>query len=168
MQRGTFGGAQDSIVEGGVTGWSYGGYPYLFTSAGAARPLTALIAHDLSFIPAGSRVASAALSLSYGWKPAGSAVAVHRVIGAWGEPTVNAGNFSGYSPAVEASLTTLSQTDAWASVDLTLLVQAWIDGALPNHGVALVDAVNRTDFRASEYHDVARRPKLDVCYYAAE
>ncbi|WP_437835294.1 DNRLRE domain-containing protein [Sorangium sp. So ce1153] len=168
VQRGTFGGAQDSIVEGGVTGWSYGGYPYLLTSAGAARPLTALIAHDLSFIPAGSRVASAVLSLSYGWKPAGSAVTVHRVSGAWGEPTVNAGNFSGYSPAVEASLTTLSQTDAWASVGLTSLVQAWVDGALPNHGVALIDAVNRTDFRASEYHDVARRPKLDVCYYAAE
>ncbi|XYH99044.1 DNRLRE domain-containing protein [Sorangium sp. So ce1128] len=62
----------------------------------------------------------------------------------------------------------LSRNDAWASVDLTSLVQRWVDGALPNDGVALADAVNRTDFRASEYHDVARRPKLDVCYYAAE
>ncbi|WP_437757002.1 DNRLRE domain-containing protein [Sorangium sp. So ce1389] len=168
VQRGTFGGVQDALVEAATTGWSYGGYPYLLTSAVAERPLTALVAFDLSFIPAGSRVAAATFSLSYAWKLAGSAVTVHGVTGAWDEATVNAGSFSGYSPTVEASLITLAQTDAFASAGLTSLVQGWVDGVQPNHGVALVDATGRTDFRASEYGDVARRPKLDVCYYAAE
>ncbi|WP_437648279.1 DNRLRE domain-containing protein [Sorangium sp. So ce362] len=168
VRRDTFGGLQDSFVEDFTTGWAYGAYPYLITGAGAVRPATAVLAYDLSFIPAGSSVTSATLSLSYAWKPAGSVVTVHRVNGAWEELTLDAGGFSGYSPTVEASLTTLAQTDAFASAELTSLVQGWINGAQPNHGVALVDASNRTDFRASEYPDVARRPRLDVCYHAAE
>lgn len=168
VQRGTFGGVRDSSVEEGTSGWSYGAYPYLVTSSSAARPLSAVVAFDISFIPAGSSVTSATLSLSYAWKPAGSDVTVHEVNGAWDEGTIHAGNFGGYNPAALASLTTLAMTDAFASVDLTSLVQDWIDGARPNHGVALVDASDRTDFRASEYHDIARRPKLELCYYAAE
>ncbi len=168
LRRGAFGGVQDSFVEGPTTGWAYGAYPYLITSASAVQPATAVLAYDLSFIPAGSSVISATLSLSYAWKPAGSVVTVHSVNGAWEESTLHGGGFSGTSPAVEASLTTLAQTDAFVTADLTSLVQGWVDGAQPNHGVALVDGSNRTDFRASEYPDAARRPKLDVCYHAAE
>ncbi|WP_437907034.1 DNRLRE domain-containing protein [Sorangium sp. So ce327] len=168
VRRGAFGAVQDSFVEGPTTGWAYGAYPYLITSASAVQPATAVLAYDLSFIPEGSSVTSATLSLSYAWKPAGSVVTVHRVNGAWEESTLHGGGFSGYGPAVEASLATLAQTDAFVTADLTSLVQGWVDGAQPNHGVALVDESNRTDFRASEYPDAARRPKLDVCYHAAE
>jgi hypothetical protein len=167
VQRGTYGGVQDAHVQPGVS-WPYGDYPYVVTAMLPEGPQPGVLAFDLSFIPAGSDVESAALSLSHPWKATASAIQVHRVTGPWEESTLHAGNFPGYDAAVEAVITTLAEVDGVVTADVAPLVQSWVDGSQPNHGLAVQDVDARTYIRSSEQVDVARRPKLEVCYYPAE
>ncbi|XYH93065.1 DNRLRE domain-containing protein [Sorangium sp. So ce1128] len=52
-----------------------------------------------------------------------------------------------------------------SAMDLTALVQAWVDGAHLNHGVLLEEnAGARTAFRSSEHHAASQRPRIEVCY----
>ncbi|WP_437815453.1 DNRLRE domain-containing protein [Sorangium sp. So ce1078] len=162
VQRGTYGTVKDAHIQPGVS-WPYGDYPYLVTNTLPEGAQPGVLAFDLSFIPAGSDVDSATLSLSHPWKASASTIEVHRVNGPWQEATVHAGNFPGYNAAVEATITTVA-ADAVATANVAALVQTWVDGSQPNHGVALQDVNGRTDIRSSEQVNVALRPKLEVCY----
>jgi hypothetical protein len=166
VQRGTYGNVQDSYVKTGVL-WASGDYPYFITEMAPEGAEPGVVAFDLSFIPAGSDIESATLSLSHTWKPNSGILQVHRMNGPWDESTLHAGNFPGHDPSVEAVITTLAQ-DYVVTADVAPLVQAWVDGSQPNHGLALQDTGAQTEFRSSEHPNVALRPKLEVCYYPAE
>ncbi|KYF74947.1 sugar-binding protein [Sorangium cellulosum] len=165
VQRGTYGAVRDAHVQPGVS-WPYGDYPYIVLNTLPEGVQTGVLAFDLSFIPAGSDVESATLSLSHPWKASAGVIEVHRVNGPWQESTLHAGNFPGYSAAVEATIPTVG-ADAVATADVAALVQTWVDGSQPNHGLALQDPNGRTDIRSSEQVNVALRPKLEVCYTPA-
>ncbi|WP_437629954.1 DNRLRE domain-containing protein [Sorangium sp. So ce854] len=166
VQRGTYGSVQDAHIQPGVS-WPYGDYPYIVTNTLPEGEQPGALAFDLSFIPAGSDVESATLSLVHAWKASASVIEVHRVLGPWQESTVHAGNFPGYDAAVAATIAAPAQA-AVVTADLLPLVQAWVDGAHPNHGIALQDVNGRTDIRSSEQANVALRPKLEVCYTPAQ
>lgn len=166
VQRGTYGNVQDAHIQPGVL-WSYGDYPYVVTNTLPEGEQPGALAFDLSFIPAGSDVESATLSLVHTWKASPSVIEVHRVLGPWTEATVHAGNFPGYDAAVEATIAAPAQA-AVVTADLASLVQSWVDGVHPNHGIALRDLNGRTDIRSSEQPDVDLRPKLEVCYTPAQ
>ncbi|CAN91052.1 putative exported sugar-binding protein with thrombospondin-like C-terminal domain [Sorangium cellulosum So ce56] len=166
VQRGTYGSVQDAHIQPGVS-WPYGDYPYVVMNTFPEGVQLGVLAFDLSFIPAGSDVESATLSLSHTWKASASTIELHRVNGPWQESTVHAGNFPGYNPAVEASITTVAQAGAVVTANVAALVQSWVDGS-PNHGVALHDVNGRTDIRSSEQTNIASRPKLEVCYTPAQ
>ncbi|XXY50943.1 DNRLRE domain-containing protein [Sorangium sp. So ce269] len=166
VQRGTYGTVQDAHIQPGVS-WPYGDYPYIVTNTLPEGEQPGVLAFDLSFIPAGSDVDSATLSLSHPWKASAGVIEVHRVSGPWQESTVHAGNFPGYNAAVEATITTVA-ADAVATANVAALVQTWVDGAQPNYGLALQDVNGRTDIRSSEQVNVALRPKLEVCYTSGQ
>lgn len=166
VQRGTYGTVQDAHVQPGVS-WPYGDYPYVVMNTLPEGVQAGVLAFDLSFIPAGSDVESATLSLSHPWKASASVIEVHRVNGPWQESTVHAGNFPGYNAAVVASIATVAG-DAVATTDVASLIQTWVDGSQPNYGLALHDVNGRTDIRSSEQVNVALRPKLEVCYTPAQ
>ncbi|WP_437320624.1 DNRLRE domain-containing protein [Sorangium sp. So ce385] len=167
VQRGTYGSVQDTYIQPGIS-WPYGDYPYLVTTTLPADVKAGVLAFDLAFIPAGSNIESAVLTLSHPWKASAGTIEVHRVNGPWQESTVHAGNFPGYTPAVEAVITTVAEADASVSASVAPLVQAWVDGSQPNYGVALQDVNARTDIRSSEHANVALRPMLEVCFTPAE
>ena len=91
-------------------------------------------------------------------------IRAHRITAPWDEATVTWRRFAErYAPEVEATTTGIPY--GTSALDLTALVQAWVDGAHPNHGVLLEeDAGARTAFRSSEHHVASQRPRLDVCY----
>lgn len=166
VQRGTYGDVQDTNVQAGVN-WPYGSYPFVVTNVLPSSPLTGVLGFDLSFIPTGSSVDSATLTLSYTWKANASTVQVHRMSGPWDEATLHAGNFPGYDPAVVAEIATVAEKDSFVNVDLTSVAQSWVDGSQPNYGLALQDIEARTDFRSSEQATAVFRPKLEICYTPA-
>ncbi|EYF00148.1 DNRLRE domain-containing protein [Chondromyces apiculatus] len=168
VQRGLFGGVQDSSIKSDSPSYSYGAYPYLLTGPRNGVNATAYIEQDLSFIPSGSEVVSATLTLSYSWKSTSGTIDVHRMLAPWQEATLTWNNASSYDPAVLATLAAPAASAGTASVDLTALAQGWIDSAYPNDGIALVSTTDRTEIRSSEYTTQADRPRLDICYYPAD
>jgi hypothetical protein len=88
---------------------------------------------------------------------------VHRITADWAEDTVTWNNFGGFDPAVVASFVVDGLGPK--SVDITALVQGWMDGTYPNYGLLLEQGVtNYTAFDSSEDPTVDLRPKLDICY----
>jgi hypothetical protein len=101
---------------------------------------------DLSALPSGATVNSAKLGLyRYDAHPSGNPVTLdaHQITSSWAE-TVTYSTQPTYNSAIESSVTlsgTVS-TDVsqnWYEWDVTNLVQQWIDGSLPNYGVAIFD-----------------------------
>jgi hypothetical protein len=113
-------------------------------------------------IPAGSVIDSATFSIA-AFSGAGVHVNVHRITAAWDENTVTWNNFAGaYDPA---SIATFLGSPGWCTADVTGLVQGWVDGSVPNHGILLEQGVtDPTLYRASEFATTAERPMLDVFF----
>lgn len=114
-------------------------------------------------IPEGATVVSAVLGLHGNYNNA-QTVNVHRITGAWSESEVTWNTIPGFDPAVENVFTSASYV--WCSVNLTDLVQSWVDGSNPNYGVLLEHGTTLyTSYKSSEYSVAEQRPKLEICYY---
>ncbi len=115
---------------------------------------------DVSFIPAGSTVTSATVTLKQVSDTVpGAAVNVHNVLGGWNPDTVTWDDFTaGYDPSALASFAAGSGS---VSFDLTALTQAWVNGTVTNYGILLSEATGLTmyDFSVSENLQI-----FNVCY----
>lgn len=93
-------------------------------------------------------------------------VNVHRVTAAWDEATITWNNFGGaYDAAIWGSFSPAAF--GWVTVDVTSLVQAWVDGDYPNFGL-LLDQVDMNYPRAIYYawENGSNYPYLEVTYNA--
>ncbi len=133
-------------------------------AAGAILFSTSALASAVTVgnVPAGSVVNSAVLTL-FANGGSGATVNVHRVTAPWSETFVTWNNFGGaYDPAVAASFI---GNVGWQSADVTALVQAWVDGTVPNYGILLEQGLtNVTTYHSSEFVFPAQRPLLDIFY----
>ena len=77
-----------------------------------------------------------------------------------------------YDPTVVGSFT--ADGTGWRTVDVTALVQGWVNGTYPNYGLLLEESLKmyaNTTYHSSEGSDPSLRPKMRICYttpYAAE
>ena len=112
-------------------------------------------------IPPGSTVNSAFLTLYVNYA-SGDTINVHRVTAPWNETTVTWNSFgNAFAPAVAGSFVS---SFGYQSTDLTGLVQSWVNGSQPNYGIMLEQSAGLSACRASEFTDVAARPKLDIFF----
>lgn len=91
-------------------------------------------------------------------------VVVYRVTGAWNEENITEATAPALGPA-EATLTiNAGQAGKWVTIDLTQLVKDWLDGVLPNNGIALVAGAGGTDVRfdSKENEATSHEPRLGV------
>ena len=140
-----------------------------------------LIRFDVSFIPANAIVREATLQLyAVGWGGDDITVTAHclkrpvefcevtwkqpRDGETWGQPGGN-DPLTDYCPEPESSFTSWSILK-WYDLDLTSLVQSWVDGSMPNHGVVLrsIESINSLWFASGENSTLSRRPKLVITY----
>lgn len=122
------------------------------------------VAQTQTCIPEGTTISSATLSL-YLTLVHGHTVNIHRITAPWAELGVTWNNFGGsYDPTVEASF--VADAVGWKSVDVTALVQAWLDGTYENDGFLLEQGLPTgfTEANSSEFATVALRPELEICY----
>ncbi|HSN98499.1 MAG TPA: DNRLRE domain-containing protein, partial [Candidatus Nanopelagicales bacterium] len=163
-RRGVSGAVADATIWEDAYTWNTGSSPLIYTGDSSAGFRQALLHFDISNIPAGMHVDSAVLYLSELYKDDGTDIFVHRVTAPWSESTVTWQSFNGaFDPAPSASFY------AWgggvAQVHIEGLVQQWIDGAAPNHGLLLQEPTYMpSSFRSSENSTVDARPRLKVCY----
>ena len=114
-------------------------------------------------IPVGSEIRSAVLSLQVS-APSDAIVGIYRVTAPWDENVVTWNSFAeSYDPTMLASFT--PATTGLHSVDVTSIVQAWVDGTYENYGLKLDQEGNVfTAYVSSERSVVEWRPKLEVCF----
>jgi hypothetical protein len=115
-------------------------------------------------LPEGTTITSATLYL-YVQRPNANTVNIHRVTEDWSELDVTWNSFgAAYDPAVAISFA-LPAVQAPVSVDVTALVQGWVNGDFPNYGMLLEQGgADYAVFRSSEYVGVDTRPALNVCF----
>lgn len=127
----------------------------------AAQQLSAQVT-----IPQDSIVNSAVFSIyeTYALGEINQLVTLRRVTADWGECSVTFENLAGQYDAIPAG-SFLTNTYSWRTVDLTALVQAWVNGA-PNFGFIMMQEPNIpiTAYKSSEAVDLDLRPKLEIWY----
>lgn len=117
-------------------------------------------------IPAGSIVNQSVLWI-YNYAKATSAVVnAHRITAAWDEHLVTWNSFGGaYDASIVGSFTVPSGTAGWNNVDVTALVQGWVDGTNANYGILLEQGQTAyTKYISSEAGYIPGRPYLEVWY----
>jgi hypothetical protein len=130
-----------------------------------------LVRFDLSGIPANATVTSAKLYLYETRQISGQTTYLYRVTHTWSEGlvtwnspwTIHGGDFD-KSIAFASFLP--NQLNCMVTLDLTDLVQRWVNGTYPNYGVFLyTTGPNRSIIYSSKENPVAQqRPRLDVSY----
>jgi len=95
-------------------------------------------------------------------------VTAHRVTSSWNEMTVTFNTFGGaFDPGVVGTF--FADGMGWRSVDVTPLVQQWIDGVYPNFGILLdQNSGPLTDYVSSEFVNLVPRPYLKICFTTSE
>ncbi|KYG01920.1 hypothetical protein BE21_55580 [Sorangium cellulosum] len=163
FQRGLAGDVADTSVWAAYPDYNEGDVAYVYSGLSHGFAKQALFRFALDSIPLGATVRSASLSTA-AVSSGAQLIRAHRITAPWDEATATWRSFAGsYAPEIEATTTGIPY--GTSTMDLTALVQAWVDGAHPNHGLLLEeDAGARTAFRSSEHHVASQRPRLDVCY----
>jgi len=96
---------------------------------------------DLSALSSAGTINSAKLGLyRYDAHPSGDPVTLdaHQITSSWAESVAYSAQPT-YNSTIESSVTLSGTADAWYEWDVTNLVQQWIDGSIPNYGVAIFD-----------------------------
>jgi hypothetical protein len=124
-----------------------------------------MLVFDLSGLPANVDILSATLNLEVkNDDRTGDPVKIYRVTSAWSEATVTWSNASANHDAawLQASFTPLSNGPI--SIDITRLVRAWTDGALPNFGLYMLATSNDEEsvYASREEGDSAKHPRIVV------
>ncbi len=124
---------------------------------------TALLQFDLSQLPVGTtsaQVSRAVLRVYANRVTTPGQVTISSVTGTWGEYSVTFAT----EPAVGSSVGTfpVSQAEAFVAVDVTSLVQGWINNPATNNGLALSAGTAMVQFDSKENDQTAHAATLDV------
>lgn len=165
---GVSGTVDDSFVNSQSTLTNYGSLGLVQSASLTSLTLRGLISFDTSFIPAGSTVVSADVTLEQHSSNAAGNVSVHANLASWSEGGVNWFN----KPAINASAETTFSVPGPAGTgpqmfSIASLVQAWVDGTTANNGVSLNASTGTgVRFYSGEAANSAQRPRIDICYIA--
>lgn len=164
IQRSLGGAVQDSDINPSYGSWPAGAYPNLGTGGNQHH---SLVQFDVSAIPVNASVTSATFAVYQQWTSQYTTVNAHQVLEPWAESTVSWANFgdpANWNATPVGSFTT-SSSPGYRTIDLTALVQLWVDAGAPNHGLVLEEAPGASHtFAASESSSASKQPKLTVCY----
>ncbi len=119
---------------------------------------------DLSSIAANSQVTSAIawFHLKFGKVHPEGLISVHEVLADWDEAAVTWDSLNGaYRAASFAAIPAQDAGDTWVAINITGLVQAWVNGQ-PNHGILFNSTAEglHTEYTARE--DGTNPPRLEV------
>lgn len=126
---------------------------------------------DLRPLPAGADVARATLRLFVNRVQWPGTFEVRPVGGAWTESNLTAGGAPALDALIATQAVTTQSVGQFLSIDVTSLVQSWIDGVRANQGLALVpsgDAQIGLELDSKESTATSHAPELEVVLVAGE
>jgi hypothetical protein len=111
-------------------------------------------------IPSGADFVSAGMIVNVAVR-SDQAVTIHRITSGWTESEVTWASFNGaYDPAPAGSFVPATLGDI--EVDVSSLVQSWLDGTYDNHGIVLRQATSMSQYNSSEVTDPTLHPRLVI------
>jgi len=146
---------------------------YSWPQGGQQVVARSLIEFGLSSIPPNSTIHKATISLfGINHYRTANASYLKRVTSVWEENTVTwntqPGNNSQYAAFLENSRTPVQNYE----VDITDIVQGWINGEYENHGLLLMlqneASTASLSFGSSDYSNSAKHPKVNIAYTPAQ
>jgi len=167
----------DSWVDGTAPTSTSGGSDPTLLVVDYASPRTArsFLEFDLSSIPSSATILQATLRLFYdrcSFGPEEVDVGVYEVTGSWSESNLSWNTHPTFSWVAEDVITMgcAEATNAYVQWDVTGLVQDWVSGSVPNHGI-VVKASNELGERGgllawfgSRERATGQQPQLVVSY----
>jgi Collagen triple helix repeat (20 copies) len=120
---------------------------------------------DLATLPPGVPVSQATLRL---WVVAVNdegPIDIHPVLGPWDEATLSASTAPPLDLAIGSFNVTTSDQGRFVTVDITSLVQGWLDGSIANFGIALLPTTAdpaRVTLDSKESTGTSHAPELEV------
>jgi len=154
----------DTFISSATPKTNYGTSPILIVQTGA----TTFIQFKLSGLPPGASVSKATLRLYVDAVAKGGSFDVFPVNGAWSE---NVLTYNTPPPSLGASATgnnpiaiTTSSLNQFFLIDITPLVQGWVNGTIANNGVALAltTSAGAFSFDSKESLLTANGPQLEI------
>ena len=112
----------------------------------------------------GGRIGKATLKFYVGTVTTAGTFDVFRVTGVWDEATVT-GNTAPPIGTLESAISVdATHTNQWVTLDVTQLVKDWLDGILPNEGIALVanGGVGNVLFNSKENQTTSHESRLEI------
>jgi len=156
---------------------NYGASAETWVSSAASDTTRSLLRFNTVAIPAGAQILQATLSLErQSGSGADQPVSAHRILNPWSEDAVTwnqresgtnwdtAGADFDNTAVATTPVGPVNQRYEW---NIAPLVQGWVDGSYPNHGVALVAAIPGMPgerFYTSDDGDPTRHPRLTISY----
>lgn len=129
-----------------------------------------LVKFDLSSIPAGSTVTSATLYLYEQGNKLGQTTYIYRVTSNWSENTVTWNSWPTPGGNFDSGTAYFSfipdQNNCMVTLDITSLVQAWVNGTYSNYGLMLYSTGPNhiISYASKEDGTASRQPKLNIVY----
>jgi hypothetical protein len=177
----SYAGTRDTYINSKSTGTNFGTSTTLLIDG--SPDYATLLKWDVSAVPAGSIVNSAAIELNVTNTSSGT-YELYALQRAWDELSATWQRYAvgqdwataGASNNADRSSTVLASVQPTSTGTLRIMfnsagiaaVQAWIDNGTANHGVLIQDysISSGADFRSSETTSAAQRPKLIINYQA--
>ena len=155
---------QDAYTQSSMPNQNFGPAATIRVGPG----MNAFVKFDLSTLPAGTTgadLARANLKLSVNGTPTAGSINVHRVPGPWNEATITSNNAPPLGAVyVSAVPITAQDADTFISIDITPLVRDWLNGVIPNDGLALAANTLTVSarFDSKENSQTSHPPQLDI------
>jgi CubicO group peptidase (beta-lactamase class C family) len=130
----TFVTVSDSFINGNVTTRNYGSRSDVLVHS--YGPKIGLVQFDLSSL-SGATVSNAVFNFRLNSLRSGGNIDLQLIDEPWSESTVNFANQPAFGGPVISVPVTLADAGNVVSVDLTEIVQNWVNGSQPNHGIRL-------------------------------
>ncbi|HEY5908556.1 MAG TPA: DNRLRE domain-containing protein, partial [Vicinamibacteria bacterium] len=118
-----------------IKGGAVVGLPVRATTRGLS--VRTFVRFNLAALPTGATISKATLRVWVSAVTTSGTVEVAPVLTPWLEGTLNHATAPTLGSAVATLPVATANRKNWVSVDVTALVQEWLDGTLPNNGIAL-------------------------------
>ncbi|MBX7233866.1 MAG: DNRLRE domain-containing protein, partial [Caldilineales bacterium] len=136
-----------------------------------AQIVRGLVRFDLSSVPAGATVTNAKLRVYYsGYRDFSghvSTITAYQTTGDWQETSVNWNNEPGFGASYGSVSIAANTNWGWRELDVTALVQGWMNGALANQGIMLrgpEESGYYSNFRSFLTREGAYPPQLVISF----
>ncbi len=163
----TVGVSDDAYIKKSTPAQNYGSDAQLRTYADLVNLERAIYRFDLDAagIPNGAHVVSAMFNIFVIDPNATLSVNIHRITADWSEDTVTWDSINDeFEAGVLASIPQDPPANDYIRVNITSLVQGWVNGSTANQGIMLrtTGLFDLSEYTSKEYGNLDRRPFLEI------